>query len=666
MAYNEQVFTNLGVVQQPNPALAENFGVATPFVLSDTNEKLLGSITDDIIKRKRAEKEELEKNLESKVKSVSAEIQGIEAWDYDVLKEKQNSILDFMAKNPEALSRKSPEKSRELNQMFVDFNTMVGQAKATKKYSTALRDLMKSDSDYNNEVNLSLVEDYEKTPLTERIDKTFYPIKNRENDFLKTHSVNFYKNMGTSETFQEDIVGDDGSYIVGTKMIYDPNAYFQIYKANNGDYIKREWEMRKANGQYVPETADEYIRQKSDAMFTKEIVLNKQKVVKNQQYATESRADENQIKRDFTAEQNAKKAELQVRLQAMRNMASQQNKENYPIISSVVENIENFDGNLIANIDVATAPAPIKSALGKSINEYKSIKEVEPTFINANIVNRLYSGGRSLYGEGYGKLFIMEDNKGNLSYVPATEKYYDNGKEITKAEYKQYVSLGNAEKKGIVAKAVPDMSRKFSREDLVRNTVTNTKAGLNEFSKWSNEVEAVEKEIKAIDTPQPKTNTLSGGYNFNAGKPHTFNAKVQSEHADHAHISTYDANSMVRIIEKAKEMGLNVRGNDYAGVNTHSKYTSEKNPSHHGMTFKEKVNEKNVSMGVDIGHGNKPEEINAFLEWYNGQGLFGLNDLIYYPTSGAKTTTKTAPKTTSKTSTSMSGKMKSFRERAGL
>lgn len=518
-------------------------------------------------------------------------------------KRKKNIIKEYY-NNPEVFLGKNPTKAKELDDLLVDLASYTQLSKATKKVDDVYSDLIKKDSDYNNEVNNYYISKNRaiKDPY-ERSKNAFTPIKNPMNDF---NNVTYPKIVASSETEVETLPdpNDAGTLIINQKKKIDKNVFSEAFKRDNGMYLTEEWNIHpEIHGEYP--TPELYIQAKIEDVYKPEFVTTSKtkNLVQYQEAQKNARNDASIDSREtISASNNA------VRLKIASEKASSKNPE-LKNISPILSNIEGFENNISNTVEL---PKKLADAIG--VQKYS---EINPTYISEPIIKGVYPNGAKQYGDAYGKLFIVTDIEGKQYYTPAKEIYKIKDKQVSKDEYEQAQKIGS---KNISKEILPNNSKgnQYTKETLLSSAVDNAVNGRREYEIWKN----ANSEVESIKSESNSKGTYKGvnemfytpiGITVDRGverKGTLSNAKEAKQHNDHVHLAFDDSDVAVEIMDEAKRRGLSVRGNPYAGTNTHSKNTSLGRASAHGLSFG-----NGVGKGADIGHENTDKERRDFFVW---------------------------------------------------
>lgn len=497
MAYAEQTFTNIGTVQSPDASQSTAFAGSTPFTFSESTNKLLNEVTQQAVKRRENEVETFNKNLQNALTKVSDIPEGLAEQDYEEITKKKKNIIKEYYNNPEVFLGKNPTKAKELDELLVDLASYTQLSKATKKVDDVYSDLIKKDSDYNNEVNNYYIAKNRaiKDPY-ERSKNAFTPIKNPMNDF---NNVTYPKIVASSETEVETLPdpNDAGTLIINQKKKIDKNVFSEAFKRDNGMYLTEEWNIHpEIHGEYP--TPELYIQSKIEKVYKPEFVTtSKTKNLVQYQEAQKNARNEASIEGRAT-EGEANRA---VRLQIASEKASSRNPE-LKNISPIISNIDGFEDNITNTVEI---PKMVQKEIG-----VQKFSEVSPTYVNEKIIKGIYPNGASQYGDAYGKLFIVTDTKGNQYYTPAKEHFKIKGKEVSKDEYEQAQKIGS---KNISKEILPnnDKGKRYTKETLLGSASDNTTNGAYEFDIWkkaNGELKAIENEPKQKNVF--KYNDISG------------------------------------------------------------------------------------------------------------------------------------------------------------
>lgn len=596
MAYSEQTFTNLGGVQAPDPSLSETFagGNFDAFKISDQTNQLLNQVSREAQAKRENEVKQFNANLQTQLVKASEIQEGLNPQDYEVAQTKSKDAIKYLYDNMEILSGKSPEKQRKFNEMLVDISTFAQLSKGTKKVEDTYNEFIKKDADWSNPVNTYYLEEYRKGTPQEKAQKAFTPIKNPINDFQTLVVPKLQANAPT-ETRTEVDPNDAGKLIVYQDKVFDENVYVSAFKNYNGQYLTEEWKVRKAQGDTnIPDTPEEYIKVRALETFVPKIT-SKSSVTNNVSYVEGKKNERNQASIEGREAEGA--ANRATRLQVARERASIKNPS-YELVADGEYKIDRMleSKKPIEGVDVVKKVYPNVSAV------YRIDTDVPP-----EISNKLYSSKNS---EDYGVLYEVVPKSGAPYYLKATTINLDSkGRKLPEGAAKADIAS---------VSVVPDTSTKFSKDALLENVVGSSqkgKAQLEEYRKANKEVKTIESESDnkgayrgvnemfytpigiTVDRGVERKGTLS-------------NPKEAAQHNDHVHLAFDNSDVAVEIMDEAKRRGLSVRGNPYAGKNTHSKNTSLGRASAHGLSFG-----NGVGKGADIGHDNTDKERKDFFMW---------------------------------------------------
>ena len=626
MAYSEQTFTNLGTVQQPDASQSTAFAGSNPFAFSESTNQLLNQVSQLAVKKREDEVKMYNENLQTALTKAGNIPDDLSPQDYEVVSKKVKEYYKKLYENPETLLGQNPEKSRELNGMLVDLASYTKLSKATKKIEDNYSELIKKDSDWNNEVNNYYLEQYKSTAdPNERAKKSFTPIKNPINDFQTLVVPKLQsKPESTRVEITEDPI-DKGSKIYSEISVFNKDVYKEAFKNYNGMYLTEEWNVKPELQQQYPNGAQEYIDAKAEETF-QPTATKSSKMSKNVQYTEEQKNARNEAtidSREAEGQKNRVSAERRVQ---MREQAKIDNASTYPDLQQPIYEVD----KLLGEGTEYKIPSLVSKSL--SIPNTTKIEKLNSGNAPTELNRKIYTGENA--SPSFGTYFKITE-KGKEPYVVKGKVVYSDkmGKVISEESAK--TADGKAEIDESRTVIVPDLSAKYTRENLIEENVSNSLKANQQLSEWRKNKKAYEEESSSKGTYKGVNEMFYTpiGITVDRGverKGTLSNPKEAQQHNDHVHLAFDDSDVAVEIMDEAKRRGLSVKGNEYAGKNTHSKNTSLGRASAHGLSFG-----NGVGKGADIGHENTDKERREFFIWV--QENYG---------NGAPTTTASTKKGT--------------------
>jgi cell wall-associated NlpC family hydrolase len=237
-------------------------------------------------------------------------------------------------------------------------------------------------------------------------------------------------------------------------------------------------------------TEDDYAKDMYMKTFAETITLPS-KTTPNPKFEAEESYRKAQLNADTrvqTTDMNieGRKDIKQMEIDAKRNeLTPKADINSYSVLKPIYDNINSLESNVTKSVNIS-------GEFTKIYPDLKKIKEVDNTVVDNNVINYLYAGGADKHGDAYGKVFIVEDTKGEKFIAPAKVIYINkNNKQISKELYK-------ADIKNNKQLIVPNMEDKITKENLLGKSVGNSekaKAQYNDYIKFKNDLDEFNKSV---------------------------------------------------------------------------------------------------------------------------------------------------------------------------
>lgn len=490
MAYAEQIFTNLGTVQQPDASQSTSF-TESPFALSESTNQLLNQVTQNAVKKREAEVETFNKNLQANLSNLNKVPEGLNPQDYEEASKKSKEAIKFIYENPQILIGKDPQKSKQFNDMLVDIASFTQLSKGTKKIEDTYTDLIKKDSDWNNSVNNYYLEEWRKLSPQEKAKNSWTPIKSTEGDFTTTILPKILATSPTT-TYTEIDPNDAGSQLVISEKVVDEGTFKDAYKSYNGLYLSEEWKTNPQIQAQYPEGADQYIEAKASLAYQPKIRVST-KSVTNREYAEGKKDARLETTIESRESEGAKNRDVKERIAEAR-VKSIKDRENYPDVKSF------FDG-------VSQMKTENKIEVPPNIKGFENIEVVEemskPT-IPPNIDKTLYTGSKDQYGDAYGKLYRVTFKDGSVKYAPAKQVYMENGKQVDRSTYNKSTSTKKSSYSTI------NETKLFTEDELAGKVLGGNKISNKQYQDWRKNSDGYYKEAEGGEKKVYKYDKITG------------------------------------------------------------------------------------------------------------------------------------------------------------
>jgi hypothetical protein len=500
MALDQQVIGQLDATSKGDASLA--LGGNIPFVpiVTDQTIKVFQDLTNKDIKRREDEYQNWEKGVAGKIAEVS-KIDNVLDADREVLGKKKSEIVKEIQNKAYLLHPSNQIKHRgEYDDLMTRVNDYIVEVDKSKQDAILDKDYrkgMREKAEWANPINESRYQKWRATPMSER--EPFALMADPSASMTK-RILEAQKGAITNQATTYQYSPDNAMVTVKETATLDPERYYNAlrtpeeeayYKAYYRDILTPQQKQELASMEKPILTEDDYAKDMYMKTFAETIVLPS-KTTPNPKFEAEESYRKAQLNADTrvkTTDMNieGRKDIKQMEIDAKRDeLTPKADINSYSILKPINDNINSFENNIVQTFK-----------FGEEFNRInpniKSVQEVNSKSIDDTIKGALYVGGADKYGSAYGKIYIVEDKNGEKFYAPAKVTYTDkNGNEIDKKLY----LADKANSNEIVR---PDISQKFTREQLLARSVDNTqkgKAQYNEFIKSKNDLDNLDIEIK--------------------------------------------------------------------------------------------------------------------------------------------------------------------------
>lgn len=507
MALDQQVIGQLDS-NKGDASLA--LGGNIPFVpiITDQTIKVFQDLTNKDIKRREDEYQNWEKGVATKIAEVS-KIDNVLDADREILGKKKSEIVKEIQNKAYLLHPSNQIKHRgEYEDLMTKVNDYVIEVAKSKDDAVLDKDYrkgMREKAEWANPINESRYQKWRATPMSER--EPFALMADPSASMTK-RILEAQKGAITNQATTYQYSPDNAMVTVKETATLDPERYYNAlrtpeeeayYKAYYRDILTPQQKQELASMEKPILTEDDYAKDMYMKTFAETIVLPS-KTTPNPKFEAEESYRKAQLNADTrvkTTDMNieGRKDIKQMEIDAKRDeLTPKADINSYSILKPINDNINSFENNIVQTFK-----------FGEEFNRInpniKSVQEVNSKSIDDTIKGALYVGGADKYGSAYGKIYIVEDKNGEKFYAPAKVTYTDkNGNEIDKKLY----LADKANSNEIVR---PDISQKFTREQLLARSVDNTqkgKAQYNEFIKSKNDLDNLDAE-----TTQPSSGQSS-------------------------------------------------------------------------------------------------------------------------------------------------------------
>jgi cell wall-associated NlpC family hydrolase len=506
LALDEQVIGQLDS-HKGDASLALGGNIPFVPVITDQTIKVFQDLTNKDIKRREDEYQNWEKGVAGKIAEVS-KIDNVLDADREILGKKKSEIVKEIQNKAYLLHPSNQIKHRgeyedlmtKVNDYVIEVAKSKDDAVLDKEYRKGMRD----KAEWANPINDTRYQKWRATPMGEREPFSLMadPSSSMGKRILEAQKASI------KDSNIEQIYSPDKSIVtIKETATLDPEIYYNTmrtpeeeayFKAEYREVLPQEEKQRLAKEENIL-TEDDYAKSKYMGSFNNVLKLPSKTMpspeyLQDQAYRRAQLGADTRIKTTEIGVEGRKDIK-QMEIDAKRSdLTPKADINTYSILKPINDNINSFENNIVQTFK-----------FGEEFNRInpniKSVQEVNSKSIDDTIKGALYVGGADKYGSAYGKIYIVEDKNGEKFYAPAKVTYTDkNGNEIDKKLY----LADKANSNEIVR---PDISQKFTREQLLARSVDNTqkgKAQYNEFIKSKNDLDNLDAE-----TTQPSSGQSS-------------------------------------------------------------------------------------------------------------------------------------------------------------
>jgi hypothetical protein len=504
MALDQQVIGQLDS-NKGDASLALGGNIPFVPVITDQTIKVFQDLTNKDIKRREDEYQNWEKGVAGKIAEVS-KIDNVLDADREILGKKKSEIVKEIQNKAYLLHPSNQIKHRgeyedlmtKVNDYVIEVAKSKDDAVLDKEYRKGMRD----KAEWANPINDTRYQKWRATPMGEREPFSLMadPSSSMGKRILEAQKASI------KDSNIEQIYSPDKSIVtIKETATLDPEIYYNTmrtpeeeayFKAEYREVLPQEEKQRLAKEENIL-TEDDYAKSKYMGSFNNVLKLPSKTMpspeyLQDQAYRRAQLGADTRIKTTEIGVEGRKDIK-QMEIDAKRSdLTPKADINTYSILKPINDNINSFENNIVQTFK-----------FGEEFNRInpniKSVQEVNSKSIDDTIKGALYVGGADNYGGAYGKIYIVEDKNGEKFYAPAKVTYTDkNGNEIDKKLY----LADKANSNEIVR---PDISQKFTREQLLARSVDNTqkgKAQYNEFIKSKNDLDNLDTEVKVNTTPK--------------------------------------------------------------------------------------------------------------------------------------------------------------------
>lgn len=496
MALDEQVIGQLDS-HKGDASLA--LGGNIPFMpqIEDSTIKIFQDLTAKDIQRRENEYLNWEKSVAGKLAEVN-KIDGVLDADKEALNKKRNELVSEIQNKSYLLHPANQMKHRgeyetlmsKVNDYIIEVSKSKDDAVLDKEYRKGMRD----KPEWANPINEARYQKWRATPSSER--EPFALLADPSTSMTKR--ILEAQKGAIENTAIDYLYSPDRSMVtVQETATLNPERYYNAlrtpeeeayYKAYYRDILTPQQKEELAKGRNPILTEDDYAKDMYMRTFSETIKMPS-KTSPNPDFLQEQayrRAEMQAGNRKDITEMNieGRKDIEQMRIDAKRNeLTPKADINSYSVLKPINDNINSFESNVVGVLDV-------KGEFEKVDPSIKKVKEIDSKSIDDDIKKAIYVGGADKYGGAYGKLYLIEDKKGEKYYAPASVVYLDKkGREIDKKLYQ----ADRANSRELIR---PDLSQKFTKEQLLGRAVDGTqkgKAQYNDYIKYKNDLSELDK-----------------------------------------------------------------------------------------------------------------------------------------------------------------------------
>jgi cell wall-associated NlpC family hydrolase len=468
---------------QGDAGLAFGSGFAGGMPLSLNTPKTdaaLTAITQNTINRRKKDFDDFQKKIEVALTSIS-DTDGIYEVDQQVIRGKQKDLYKYIIENADAIapmsSVKNPQRYAEFNSRLSSFMMDVDKSKQDKKLEQQYQQLIRQKPEYNNQATRKLWENW-RNEGPSRL--PFLGVPDGEKELLEAEKQ-YYKDVAGAEVtiVEEPIPNDPMSYTVMQKAKYNMDDYRdRVFLPQKTEFIEASWaanpELRIKYKDDKQAYIDDLVKQRFGS--GERVLASK---IQNRTNQSELEAGRNQRANNALA-LRMEISDRQLDLAEYK----QEYKESQDRLKAIEENASSMPlmQNVIKRLGDAEVEQDLTSVGKKFIPNAKSIVELKSTTIPDDVKSYLYEkgeGGRSAFGEAYGKVYKIETSDGREYYAPAKRVFILRGKEVDKKDYDAAVT----DNKSI--RSVIDNNRIFTKETLALRSIEGTQKGREEVANYN-------------------------------------------------------------------------------------------------------------------------------------------------------------------------------------
>jgi hypothetical protein len=586
MAYEEQIFANLGTVQNPDASQSTQFvGDGQPFVIDEQTNRLFNQITQQQIAKREKEVADWEKGMSEALTTASKVPENLYGKDIDLFREEQKKLISEIYKNPEIFAGQNPKKEQEFTQKLADLTTLAKKSENRGKTIQKYRELMARNPDYDNKLMRDGIQKLEESDINESQNFIFTPIANPTKDFIEKTLPAWQKTTDGELINDIQVSPNDANVdIYRTKKKFNFNSFLPIFKSQMGGYLAMEYNATPElkNSELYP-TADDYIEAQAKNIFEEEKYIGNPVYKRNEEKALDAKIADREDRQEQQITIEGIKFENR---QAVKDHAS----KSYPTIEE-----------LYNQYDIISTPDPSKKITitpeNKKIIKTQLGVEIDGDFYDVTETVREQPKYADIV-EGSQKLFMKVDKKGNKTFYESSDGTKGvNWKEPLTKERLIQLQAGEKNEKDL------DAYNKFISE---ANKPESTSGG----------------GLKGID--EMAYNPMGRGYD----KGNLKEGMKWDNHDDHIHYGFTDPQVAIATIKKAKELGLNTTQNPYTGkvdkVHTDGSF--------HYANFDGEFDGKKLGKGLDVSGDAK--KMKQLFEWV--ENTYGNNQSTTTQTKSSK------------------------------
>lgn len=456
-----------------------------PFVpiITDQTIKVFQDLTNKDIKKREDDYQNWEKGVATKIAEVS-KIDNVLDADREMLGKKKGELIKEIQNKAYLLHPSNQVKHRgeyddlmtKVNEFVIDIDKSKQDATLDKEYRKGMRD----KPEWANPLNEARYQKFRSTPIGEREPFSLMAdptsdiskrILNAQKDaIVSTNTSYIYSPDNTLVTTKEVGEIDPEVYYNSLRVPDEENYFKSIYR----EILTPEEKTRLSEEGIMSE--DDYAKDFYQRTY-KPVFNFPSKTIPNPEYLQEQAYRRAQLGADTriqTTDMNieGRKDIKQMDIDAKRNeLTPKADINSYSVLKPINDNINSFENNVVETFKFGNEFNRINPNI-------KSVQEVNSKSIDDTIKGALYVGGADKYGSAYGKIYIVEDKNGEKFYAPAKVTYVDKkGNEIDKKLY----LADKANSQEIVR---PDISQKFTKEQILARAVDNTQKGKAQYNEY--------------------------------------------------------------------------------------------------------------------------------------------------------------------------------------